>query len=141
MEAGHKNPWKIASFALLSSALLVGLFAWSIESAYIYTLPREPNSAIGRVFPYNYHGIVLWRTQKEKTQVDSLEYASMLLFVGGALIAIFKCKVPFRSENAAPTLKLPKEFASKRNDYAAAFRWGQRVRALFKSLHDRDNDL
>ena len=90
--------WKRLSFTLCAAGMIIWLFAWSIEYQYIKTLPRSPNPSIGRVYPYNYHGIVLWRSRAEKRTVDSLEYLSVFLFLGGALIAVLKCKVPLTVE-------------------------------------------
>ena len=72
--------WKRLSFTLCAAGMIIWLFAWSIKYQYIETLPRNPNQSIGRVYAYNYHGIVLWRSRAEKRAVDSLEYLSVFLF-------------------------------------------------------------
>lgn len=139
MDAGPKKLWKRLSFAMCAIGMLIGLFAWSIEYQYIDTLPRHPNPSIGRIYPYNYHGIVLWQTLAEKTQVNSLEYVSFILFLGGALIAVLKCKVPVIAEKPALTIELPRGFSRRWND-TSAYRLGLKVRSLYRSVRHRDDD-
>jgi hypothetical protein len=82
MQAEPKKFWKRLSFAMCWAALLVWLFAWAIEANYNNTLPRQSNPSTARIYAYNYHGIVLWRTRAEGVREDLLAGVSALLFVG-----------------------------------------------------------
>lgn len=138
MEPRHKKFWKAVGFIFLATGILVGGLAWGIESSYIETLPHEPNPSIGRTLPYNYHGIILWRSRKDKAQVDHLEYVAGFLVLSGILIAVFKCKEPvFVLNKPAPTLKLPKEFEPRDSGREAAFRYGLKLRRFITSLYQR----
>lgn len=117
MEVRREKLWKVLSFAMCGAGMLIGLFAWSIEYQYIETLPRRADPSVGRVYPYNYHGIVLWRSREEERHVDSLEYVSGFLFLGGALIAVLKCKVPLIADRSSP-MDLPSEFSPRLQDRA-----------------------
>jgi hypothetical protein len=137
METEHKKPWEILSRALCAAAVLLWLFAWSMEYQYIETLPRQPNPSVGRIYPYNYHGIVLWRTLAEKTRVNLLEYLSFVLFLAGALIADLKCKVSLFPEKPALRIELPTGFSRKRKG-TSAYRLGLKVRSLYRSVRHHD---
>jgi hypothetical protein len=121
--------WKTFAFVLLSLGVLVWIVGWfGLEAHYFATLPREPNSSIGRVYPYNHHGIVFWQTQTEKRRLDLLEYVAWFLMLGGMSIAYWKDRTSF----AAPTssLRLPKGFVVERAENSIAYGMGSRIRFL-----------
>jgi hypothetical protein len=68
---------------------LAGLF-WSSSIWYDYqrTLPRHPESAVGRIYPLNVHGIVVYQTREERNWLDEIQYSSIAVFAVGALMGL-----------------------------------------------------
>jgi drug/metabolite transporter superfamily protein YnfA len=121
--------WKTFAVVMLSVGGIVLNVGWfGLESHYFATLPREPNPSIGRVYPYNHHGIVFWQTQTEKRRLDLLEYMGWFLILGGMSIAYWKDRSSFTAP--APSLRLPKGFVVERSEDSIAYRMGARMRSL-----------
>jgi hypothetical protein len=123
---------------MLSTGLLVWIVGWSgLEAHYFAILPREPNPSIGRVYPYNHHGIVFWQTRTEKRRLDLLFLGAWFLMLGGVSIAYWKDSASFAAP--APSLQLPKQFVRDRRVNSIAYRIGSRIRFAVsgKSRGDR----
>jgi hypothetical protein len=85
--------WKVFAFFLLASSI-IAMLAWAaLSTGYFETLPRSPNFAEGRIYPFNYHGLVFYQTYAEKIRLDALLYAAIFLAVAGLSIAAFKLKM------------------------------------------------
>jgi hypothetical protein len=85
--------WKVVAFILLASSILA-MFGWAaLSTRYLDSLPRFPNVAEGRIYPFNYHGLVFYQTHAEKLRLDALLYAAIFLVAAGLSIAAFKLKM------------------------------------------------
>jgi hypothetical protein len=85
--------WKVTGFVLLVCSILM-MFAWAgVSTGYLGTLPRSPDAAAGRIYPFNYHGLVFYQTYAEKIRLDALLYAAILMAAVGLSIAAFKLKI------------------------------------------------
>ena len=89
--------WKTASFAMLAGAVILFAFGYAGSATnYLDTNPHTPDSATGRTYPYNYHGIVIYLTATEQRRLDFFGYFPFVLFGAGALIAEVKFRVLIR---------------------------------------------
>jgi len=85
--------WKVLSFVLVASSIMM-MFTWAaLSTDYLNRLPHSPNVADGRIYPFDYHGLVFYQTHAEKVRLDALLYAAIVLAAVGLSIAAFKLKM------------------------------------------------
>ena len=94
-----KRFWETLAFLLMASSLIVWVLGYGgLQETYFDKLPRQPNAATGHVYPYNYHGIVLYETRDEQRRLEFMEYAAGFLSAAGVFIAIFKLKIGLKPD-------------------------------------------
>ena len=70
------------------------MFGWAaLSTGYLDSLPRSPNVAEGRIYAFNYHGLVFYQTHAEKVRLEALLYGAIFLAAAGLSIAAFKLKM------------------------------------------------
>jgi hypothetical protein len=57
---------------------------WNLQ---LKTLPRVPNQKVGRIYPRNIHGIVVYQTRAENDRLETIQYSSIAVFVIGFFIS------------------------------------------------------
>ena len=67
--------WRVARFVLLAVVVVVAVAYFYLWNVYYETLPRSPDSAVGRVYADNFHGFVLYETRQEFVRLHALEYS------------------------------------------------------------------
>ena len=81
--------------------LVIGLagIVWTTSIWYRYqsTLPREPDTSAGRIYPLNVHGIVVYQTRKERDWLNEIQYWSFVIVGASILIEIIQKQVLRRS--------------------------------------------
>lgn len=82
-----KRWWKRAGIVLGSIGLFGIVWTASIWYQYQRTLPRHPDELVGRVYPLNVHGIVVYQTRGERNWLEEIQYSSIALFAASALMA------------------------------------------------------
>ena len=92
--------------------ILVGLIGlagivWTASLWFEYqrTLPRHPDPVLGRVYPLNVHGIVVYQTRAERNRLDEIQYSSIALFAVSALMAA----IHQRKFGRPPTLPITRQ--------------------------------
>jgi hypothetical protein len=63
------------------------LWTSAIWFNYQRILPRRPDEAVGRIYPLNVHGIVVYQTREERNRREKIQYTSIGLFALSALTA------------------------------------------------------
>ena len=81
-----KRIWRAVALVLAIPALLAWTYGAGLESSYQRLLPQVANPMIGRVFPRNIHGIVVFQTHAEKLRLDLIEGISISAFFAGLTI-------------------------------------------------------
>jgi len=76
------------------ASLILALVDFWLRNQYARSLPHFANSAVGRTYPLNTHGRVVYLTSSEHTPLHTLIISSEGLFVGVILIDVLK--KPFR---------------------------------------------
>jgi hypothetical protein len=71
---------------------LIGLagIVWTSSLWYEYqrTLPRHSELSVGRIYPLNVHGIVVYQTREERNRLAEIQYSSIAIFGASALMAV-----------------------------------------------------
>ncbi len=81
----------------LGSFLTYGGF-WDV---YAQRRPRMPSESIGRIYPINNHGVVVYLTASEKLRMDVFLWAAVPLFLIAILIDVYmrrSLKTPSRNK-------------------------------------------
>jgi hypothetical protein len=79
--------WKRAGIVVGLIGLAGIVWTASIWYRYQRTLPRHPDPVVGRVYPLNVHGIVVYQTGDERNWLDEIQYSSIAVFAASALMA------------------------------------------------------
>jgi len=74
---------KITTVALAGAALLSLLWYVHIWAVYFETLPRSPDRVTARLYPDNFHGIVVYETREERFRLHAIGYLFDALVVLG----------------------------------------------------------
>jgi hypothetical protein len=92
-QQGNKM-WKALAFTMLASSVVVFAIGYAgLATHYFNTRPHNPDPSTGRIYGYNYHGIVVYLTDTEQHRLDLFTYLPIFLFGGGTLIAVGKLKM------------------------------------------------
>ncbi len=79
--------WKLAvADALVLVAISGPLYALALERSYQVSLPRSPEPTTGHVIPRNNHGVVVYYTESEVSQLRNLWMVGALIGIVGGLI-------------------------------------------------------
>lgn len=62
------------------------MYGTGLWSHYLHVLPRVADPTIGRVYPRNIHGIVVFQTHAEKLRLDLIDDISISVFFAGLII-------------------------------------------------------
>jgi hypothetical protein len=89
----------IAIFLCVAMFICLGLGVY-LDNHYAYTRPEKPQPEIGRVYPLNIHGTIVYLTKKEDLQMKWLFRGMMIFFVLIALFTFFYN--PFPQYNKSP---------------------------------------
>lgn len=65
----------------------LGLYSY-LSNHYICTLPEKPQPEIGRIYPFDVHGTIVYLTQQEDSQLRWL-FGTMMAFILIAFIYVF----------------------------------------------------
>ena len=76
------------AFALLFTGFATLLAYVVLWTHYYDILPRSPQSATGRTYVMNMHGIGVYATQKERNRLDLLENVFIILLFAGIVGAV-----------------------------------------------------
>jgi len=91
----NRNTEKIFG-AVITTCCIVGLagLIWTsaIWSNYQRDLPKHPDPVTGNTYPLNVHGIVVYQTREQRNDLDRIQYSSIGVFVGAALMAVIHKK-------------------------------------------------
>lgn len=77
------------SLVVLSLSISVGMFISSLYLFYLYHdghLPNSPQPTIGRVYPSNNHGSVVYLTRSENNLLKFLQFGGMIPFLVGFIL-------------------------------------------------------
>ena len=86
--------WKNLVFTLLATSVLIFVIGYmGLTASYFNSHPRHPDPTMGRIYPYNYHEIVVYQTRAEQRLLDIFAYSPFVLFGGAFLIAVVKLKM------------------------------------------------
>ena len=73
--------WKRVSVV----AMLLGMIglAWSTTLSFQYkdTLPTQPDSSTGRIYPFNFHGYYFYQTREERDRMNAVWYSTLAMIV------------------------------------------------------------
>jgi hypothetical protein len=86
MTASARRIWRTVSIVLMVPGLAVWIYSGTIWNQYIHTLPRTPDQAIGRMYPRNIHGVVVFQTRAERLRLDLTQDIAIGTFFLGLLI-------------------------------------------------------
>ena len=71
---------------LFFSGLAIWLYTATIWDTYLHTLPRVADSRLGRIYPRNIHGIVVFQTHAEERRLDGTMFTGFALaLLGGGI--------------------------------------------------------
>jgi hypothetical protein len=70
----------------------LGLGSWVLGSAYGYTKPSSPNAAIGRLYPLNIHGYIVYLNSREQYLFYGLQVVAALFFVTGIIVDVISSR-------------------------------------------------
>ena len=85
--------WKSTAMVLVVTGILGALWSVSVWNQYWDILPRSPDPASGRVYPFSMRGVTVYETLRERTYLDRIENLSAATFcVGFALALAYKWK-------------------------------------------------
>ena len=78
--------WKWVTGAMALAGLAGWI--WSTNLYYVYqrTLPRQPDPAIGRIYPLNIYGPEVYLTRKEQDSLYRRQWSSAAIAVLGVLL-------------------------------------------------------
>jgi len=82
----YRKPAIVLANGLCVAALAAWLFHLYIFFQYDDTRPRVPDKSIGRVYPQNNHGHVVYLTKEEDHRLTKLTITAFGLFCFGALV-------------------------------------------------------
>lgn len=89
----------IAIFLGAAFVLCLGLWIY-LNNHYAYARPNKPQPEIGRIYPLNIHGTIVFLTEKEDLQLKGLFYGTMLFF--GIIFLFNYFFSPFSQSNRGP---------------------------------------
>ena len=52
------------------------------------TLPRTPEPKMGKIYPRNIHGIVVYQTRHERNQLDAIQDSSIAIFATSLMMSL-----------------------------------------------------
>lgn len=107
-----RRMWRAVSILLMGPALAVWLYTGVIWNRYLDTLPRSPEPAIGRIYPLNIHGIVVFQTHAEKLRLDLTSNISFGALALGGLIGLLEER-HWRRTGGRNIPKMPKGWQPK----------------------------
>ena len=82
----YRKPARMLGSVLCFTGLAVWFFHLYVWYQYDGTRPTQPVEAIGRVFPQNSHGHVVYLTEKENTRLTRLTILAFGLMGSGFLV-------------------------------------------------------
>lgn len=68
--------------------VLLGLAAWAIWTNDGYTKPKSPDRTIGRVYPLNSHGAIVYLTRQERFVINGLQALAAVTFGTGVILDV-----------------------------------------------------
>jgi hypothetical protein len=80
--------WKRVGVAISLMGLAGILWTFSLLYGYKRTLPRSPDPVAGRVYPLDFHGIVIYQTRHERNWLDEIQYSSVAALLVGGLMGL-----------------------------------------------------
>lgn len=98
MAFSGKKVWIIVRSVLLGVVVVAALSYFHLWNVYYETLPRSPDKAIGRIYPDNFHGFVLYETRQESLRLHALQYTWLTL---GLVVVLAEALYQARSRSGA----------------------------------------
>jgi hypothetical protein len=89
----------IAIFLGTAISICIGLVVY-LDYNYAYTRTERPQPEIGRIYPLNIHGTIVYITRKEDLQLKWLFRGGFTFFVIAVLFTFFY--IPFNQNNGGP---------------------------------------
>jgi hypothetical protein len=69
---------------------LAGILCTAVLWTYqLHTLPRSPDERIGRTYPRNIHGIVVYQTRSESSLLETIQYGSVGIFAVSLMMSLY----------------------------------------------------
>jgi hypothetical protein len=85
--------WKTAAILLTVAGIAGALWALTLWGRYWDILPRSPDPATGRIYPYSMRGVTVYETVQERMHLNRVESLSSGAFwIGFALALGYKWK-------------------------------------------------
>jgi hypothetical protein len=79
----HYKKITILMLSIFSICILLNIY---LNFHYICTRPPTPQPEIGRIYPLNVHGWIVYLTRNEEFQLNFLFFAGAILFIMAAII-------------------------------------------------------
>lgn len=83
MKPSHLAALKFFALLLLLPGLAGLIFAATVSTHYLDTMPRYPAPEQQRTVPRNIHGVVVYQTEEEDLRLTEIEWGSVGVFVAG----------------------------------------------------------
>jgi hypothetical protein len=80
--------WKSAAILLIVAGISGALWALTVWNRYWDVLPRSPDPASGRIFPFSMRGVIVYETLQERSYLDRIEDLSAIAFYVGFALAL-----------------------------------------------------
>ncbi len=78
---------------LIVIGILGALWAFTVWSRYWNILPRSPDPASGRVYPFSMRGVTVYETIQERVYLNRIEDVSAgAFYIGFALALVYEWK-------------------------------------------------
>jgi hypothetical protein len=78
----------IAVFIGILIFLCLGFWTY-LNYHYAYTLPGQPEPSIGRIYPLNVHGTIVYLTKREYSEINYLSWGMTVFIIIGILYTFF----------------------------------------------------
>ncbi len=98
----YRKPARVLASLLCFTGLAIWLFHFCVWYQYDGTRPTYPVQSVGRVFPQNTHGHVVFLTKEEDTRLTRLTILAFSLMGSGFLVGGLFVEGFHWRKNAAP---------------------------------------
>jgi len=85
-----RDPWRILVGVLGGIAIIVFLGSLLLLNQYAYTRPELPDAAVGRIYPLNTHGSIVYLNSQERLLAFGLMGLAGLFFSSAVILDVIR---------------------------------------------------